>query len=102
MQARGIGNLISKAFYSEEDSRWFELSLSEDPRWLTELPEEWKNLANEDWSGDYILMYNVTASELNRVPTAEGTHEVTVLSYDRVENSLTVYGYYVKCASEES
>ena len=95
-------DFISKAFYSEEDSRWFELSLSEDPRWLTELPEEWKNLANEDWSGDYILMYNVTASELNRVPTAEGTHEVTVLSYDRVENSLTVYGYYVKCTSEES
>ena len=93
---------ISKAIYSEEDSRRFAWELSRDPRWLTELPAEWKDLANEDWSGDYVLMYNVTRSELNRIPTAEGTYEVNVLSYDCVENSLTVYAYYVKCTSEES
>lgn len=86
----------SDIYFSEYESRDFEVLFSKDGGFLREMPTELTGLASPSvylGSFDYVLLYNVDTGQYNAYPEESGVYRMILLGYNFKGKHLYIAEY---------
>lgn len=90
----------SKVYFEGSVAEAYEAELLADDRWLKDkTPHDLYGLmcvCQFDNREDYVLIFNTTTKELNKVPSQSGTYDFIQLIYDINQDMLEIYEYTVE------
>ena len=87
---------VGELYFEESFAKEFEGQVSQDPRWISELPTKLIGITCSYYSeGDYdsIVVYNVETDEFNKLPDENGKYRFINVLYDREGGRMKLVEY---------
>ena len=96
---RGYIYSTSDIFFDDAAVEQFEKSISNDPKWISDIPSDMVGITShfcDRQPGDYYIIYNKDTGEFNKLPDAGGTYVFINVLYHVESNTMQLVEYRIE------